>query len=97
MMLRVREQGDELHIEVDGLAGRQQRVLQALTECRRRTYGASELPAAMSGISVRAGADMMRIRLKSRAGLPLEATAIYQCLRQALLERSAPMSSQTAA
>jgi len=91
MMLRVRERGDEVHIDVDGVAGHQQRVLQALTECQRRAYGGQEeVPSALGGVSVRAGADMMRIRLKGSEGLRFEATAIYQCLREALLGRNLP-------
>jgi len=87
MMLRVRERGDEVHIEVNGLAGRQQRVLQAVTECRLRAGGARDLESAPADVNVRAGADMMRIRLKGREGLRFEASAIYQCLREVLVER----------
>lgn len=90
MMLRVRERGDVVFIDVDGVAGRQQRVLQALTECQRRVYGAIDSSSALAGINVRAGANMMRIRLTGREGLRLEATAIYQCLREALLKSSVP-------
>jgi hypothetical protein len=88
MRLRVREQGGEVHVEVDGVAGRQQRVLQALSECQRRAT-AGALPAAASDVNIRAGADRMRIRMKGRGGLSLEAEAIYQCLRTALLEHGA--------
>ncbi len=88
MRLRVRAQGDEVHVDVDGVAGRQQRVLQALTECQRRATGGA-LPSEASDVSIRAGADRMRIRMKGRGGVSLEAEAIYQCLREALLERSA--------
>jgi len=88
MRLRVRAQGDEVHVDVDGVAGRQQRVLQALTECQRRATGGA-LPSEASDVNIRAGADRMRIRMKGRGGVSLEAEAIYQCLREALLERSA--------
>ncbi len=87
MRLRVREQGDEVHVDVDGVAGRQQRVLQALSECQRRAAGSQV--SALSDVKIRAGANRMRIRMKGRDGLRLEASAIYQCLREALLERSA--------
>lgn len=87
MKLRVIEQGDEVHVDVDGVAGRQQRVLLALTECQRRA--GHPLPSALSDVTIRAGADMMRIRLKGRDGLRFEAAAIYQCLREALLDRRA--------
>ncbi len=93
MMLRVREQGDEVFIDLDGVAGRQQRVLQALTECQRRVYGAGDALTVLAGITVRAGADKMRIRLTGREGLRFEATAIYQCLRDALLNASVPAGS----
>lgn len=88
MRLRVRAQGDEVHVDVDGIAGRQQRVLQALTECQRRA-AAGAMPSATSDVNIRASADRMRIRMKGRGGVSLEAEAIYQCLREALLERSA--------
>lgn len=88
MLMCVRERGDEVHIELTGVAGRQQRVLKALSECRRDAGGADQ-PLDRADVSVRAGANDMRIRVKSRDGLRLEATAIYRCLRQALIERPA--------
>jgi len=87
MRLRVREQGDEVHVDVDGVAGRQQCVLLALSECQRRAAGSHV--SALSDVNIRAGANRMRIRIKGRDGLRLEASAIYQCLREALVERSA--------
>lgn len=85
MRLRVREQGSEVLVDVDGVAGRQHFVLQALSECQRRT---GVLHAStMSDVQIRAGANRMRIRLKGRDGLRFEAAAIYECLRDALLER----------
>ena len=89
MKLRVRERGDEVHVEVDGVAGRQQRVLEALTECRRRAGGECRLQSGMSDVAIRAGTDSMRIRFKGRAGLSFEAAVVYQCLREALVERQA--------
>jgi hypothetical protein len=93
MRLRVRELGDEVHVEVDGVAGRQQRVLAALNECQRLAGGAQASPAALGDVAIRAGADRMRIRLKGREGLSFEAATIYRCLRQALVERSAAAES----
>jgi hypothetical protein len=88
MMLRVREQGDELLIELTGVAGRQQRVLQALTECRQMRTAIDGV-ASPADVSVRAGASNMRIRLRSPSGPRLEAAAIYRCLRSALVEQPA--------
>jgi hypothetical protein len=95
MRLQVREQGDEVHIEVSGVAGRHQRVLQALTECSRGVSSASGEPSLHpEDVSVRAGANEIRIRLKGRGGLRFEALAIYRCLRHALIEeRVAPVSA----
>jgi hypothetical protein len=86
MQLRVRNQGDEVHVDVDGVAGRQQRVLQALNECQRLA-SCSPLTSALGDLSIRAGADRMRIRIRARDGLCLEASAIYRCLRDALIDR----------
>ena len=96
MLMRVREQGDEVHIELTGVAGRQQRVLQALTECQRTACGCSD-PESLNRaeINVRAGSNDMRIRLKGKDGLRFEAAAIYRCLRHALIER--PQSPSPAA
>jgi hypothetical protein len=88
MLMRVRERGDEVHIELTGVAGRQQRVLKALTECRRYAGGADE-PLDRADVSVRAGSNDMHIRLKGRNGVRFEAMTIYRCLRQALIERPA--------
>ncbi len=88
MRMQVREQGDEVHIELTGIAGRQQRVLQALNECQRNACGRDdERLTQRAEISVRAGANDMRIRVKGRDGLRFEATTIYQCLRYALIEQ----------
>lgn len=90
MMLRVRERGDEVHIDIDGLAGRQLRVLQALSECQRHACDHADVPSTLADVSVRAGANAMRIRLKGHDGLRFEATAIYRCLRDALMDRGLP-------
>jgi len=95
MKLRVRERGDEVHVDVDGVAGRQQRVLLALTECQR--LAGHPLPSGLSDVSIRAGADTMRIRLKGRDGLRFEAAAIYQCLREALIDRRSAQDPATPA
>jgi hypothetical protein len=87
MRLRVRELGDEVHVEVDGVAGRQQRVLAALNECQRLAGGSAATPVPPGDVAIRSGADRMRIRLKGRDGLNFEAEAIYRCLREALVER----------
>jgi hypothetical protein len=88
MQIRVREEGDEVHIELTGVAGRQQRVLQAINECQRNACGCpEERPLGRAEISVRAGANDMRIRLKGKDGLRFEAASIYRCLRHALIER----------
>jgi hypothetical protein len=91
MRLQVREQGDEVHIQVSGVAGRHQRVLQALTECSRGFCGLDGEPSLQpEDVSVRAGTDEIRIRLKGRGGLRFEPIAIYRCLRHALIEQRAP-------
>jgi hypothetical protein len=73
MMMRVRELGNEIHVELTGVAGRQQNVLRA--------------DSAQVAVSVRAGANAMHICLKGRDGRRFDAEAVYRCLRAALLER----------
>lgn len=100
MQLRVSERGDEVHIELHGVAGRQQRVLEALTECQRsacRCHEGEARPLAQAEVTVRAGANDMRIRLKGRDGLRFEAASVYRCLRHALIETPAAASSASAA
>ena len=100
MQMRVREQGDEVHIELIGVAGRQQRVLQALNECQRNACGCTDDQASLNRaeINVRAGASDMRIRLRGKDGLRFEAIAIYRCLRHALIESpQAPSATFVAA
>jgi hypothetical protein len=97
MQLRVCERGDEVHVELHGVAGRQQRILVALNECQRQACGCHEdQPLARAEVSVRAGANDMRIRLKGRDGLRFEAAAIYRCLRHALIETPAPLADAAA-
>ena len=87
MLMRVSESGDEVLIELTGVAGRQQRVLQALNACQRLASSADQgLAGSPAQVSVRAGANDMRIRLKGLNGVRFEAAAIYRCLRHALFE-----------
>ncbi len=96
MLMRVSEHGDEVHVELTGVAGRQQRVLQALAECQRVASAGDRLPAQASAhVSVRSGANDMRICLKDGDGMRFEAAAIYRCLRHALFERApAPLEAR---
>jgi hypothetical protein len=89
MLMRVSERGDEVHVELTGVAGRQQRVLQALNECQRLASGDQQTTGSNSQVSVRAGSNDMRICLKAGNGMRFEASAIYRCLRHALFETSA--------
>jgi len=84
MLMRVSERGDEVHVELTGVAGRQQRVLQALNECQ--SFAANPVSRATGRVTVRARAGDMRIRLKGENGVRFEALAIYGCLRRALYE-----------
>jgi hypothetical protein len=85
MKMQVSEQGDEVFIELLGVAGRHQRILQALMGGPiAQSAGAPSLTAA--DVSVRAGADEMHIRLKGRAGHYFEALSVYRHLRHALVE-----------
>jgi hypothetical protein len=82
MLMRVRERGDQVLIELTGIAGRQQSVLRALSQCREGSGRDAAISAA--NVSVRSSTNDMRISLQSQAGLPVETTRIYQCLREAL-------------
>jgi len=89
MRMQVSEQGDEVLIELFGVAGRHQRILQALTD----GHIALGTPPAdpkftAADVSVRAGADEMHIRLKSRGGHHFEALSVYHYLRHVLIERN---------
>lgn len=96
MLMRVREQGDEIHIELTGVAGRQQAVLRTLTECRRAAGGPEFDDRPVAEVSVRAGANDMRIRLRGGDGLRFEARSIYQALRRALFDTAAAPAEDTA-
>lgn len=96
MMMRVRERGDEVHVELTGVAGRQHRVLQALTDCQRSACGCVDGDMlAQASVWVRASANDMRIRLKGQNGLRFEASVIYRCLRHALIEQPRRLAQQT--
>ena len=88
MKMHVHEQGDEVHVELSGIAGRQQRVLEALTECQQLVCDCPDgAPVAKASVSVRAGSNDMRIKLKGQNGFRCEASVIYRCLRHALIEQ----------
>lgn len=86
MFMRVRERGDEIQIELTGVAGRHERILRAVFECRqsagRPLHAAGEI--CLPDVSVRARSNAMRISVRPRDGLHLEAASIYQSLRRAL-------------
>jgi len=87
MRMQVSEHDNEVLIELHGVAGRQQHILQMLTQGapgRPSVLGDTALDTTI--IAVRAGNDGMRIRLKRRDGGLLQAGNIYRFLRQALLE-----------
>jgi hypothetical protein len=87
MMMRVRELGNEIHVELTGVAGRQQNVLRAINHCQKTACGETSDDSAQVAVSVRAGANAMHICLKGRDGRRFDAEAVYRCLRAALLER----------
>ncbi len=98
MKMRVREVGDEVLIELTGVRGRQQRVLQAINDCQRSACGCtSDGSMSRANVNVRAGANDMRIRLKGQDGFRFEATAIYRCLRHALIEQQPPLPGNAVA
>ena len=88
MRMQVSEQGDEVFIELTGVAGRHQRILQVLTDGHIAAGADGNATTALSAtdVSVRAGADEMHIRLKGRAGHHFEALSIYHYLRHVLIE-----------
>jgi hypothetical protein len=93
MKMRVHEQGDEVHVELNGVAGRQQRVLEALAECQRLIGDCPDgAPVTKASVSVRSRANDMHIRLKGHNGFRCEASVIYRCLRQALIEQPRQLS-----
>lgn len=96
MQMRVREQGDEVHVELLGVAGRQQRILQALSECQRNSGAAvADTTLKPADIRLRVGTNDMRILLKGRDGRRFEAAAIYRCLRYALIEQPRTLPTST--
>jgi hypothetical protein len=90
MMMRVRELGNEIHVELTGVAGRQQTVLRAINHCQKAACGDNAADSAQVAVHVRAGTNAMHIRLKGRDGHRFDADAVYRCLRAALLDRSPP-------
>jgi len=89
MRMRVSEHGDEVLIELLGVAGRHQQILQALTEGPFAPNAApTHMRLAATDVSVRAGADEMHIRLRGCARHHFEALSIYHYLRHVLIERN---------
>ena len=93
MLMRVRENGDRVLIELTGIAGRQQSVLRALSDCRQCSD--DEGHVADAEVLVRSNANDMRISLRARPGLRVEPARIYRCLREALF--ATPSAGQPAA
>ena len=93
MRMQVSEKGEDVLIELRGVAGRHQSILQALTRGPLSSHpGGPELSAA--DVNVRAGTDEMIIRIRGRAGRHFEALAVYHYLRHVLIE--SPASARAA-
>jgi hypothetical protein len=88
MLMRVRENGDRILIELTGIAGRQQSVLRALSACREA--GADAEGMASAEVLVRSSANDMRISVRAKPGLRVEPMQIYRCLREALFAARSP-------
>jgi len=86
MRMQVSEHGDDVFIELSGVAGRHQRILQVLTD-GHLSHGNAAGALTATDVSVRAGADEMHIRIKGRAGHHFEALSVYRYLRHVLIER----------
>ena len=98
MRMRVHEHGNEVHVELHGVAGRQQRILQAINVCQRDACGCDgsridDAALNRTEVSVRAGSKDMWIKLRGRDGLRYDAAMVYRCLRQALIERTGGVSA----
>jgi hypothetical protein len=91
MRMKVTERGDEVLIELSGVAGRHQEILAALTDGRIAPHlQPGEAMSAPADVSVRAGADEMHIRLRRGASNRLQAMTVYHFLRHELIERESP-------
>jgi hypothetical protein len=84
MLMRVQQRGEEVHIELIGVTGRHERILQAVSACRQGAIGPTSSEAPWREISVRAQSDSIRICMRPRAGRRFEPAAVYQSLRHAL-------------
>lgn len=94
MLMRVRENGDRILIELTGIAGRQQSVLRALSACREADAHADGMAGAE--VLVRSSTNDMRISVRAKPGLHVEPMRIYHCLREALFaSRSADAPKRT--
>jgi hypothetical protein len=83
MFMRVRERGDEIQIELTGVAGRHEQILRAVFACRQSAVqpGATHL---LPQVSVKARSNAMRISLRAAHGGQMEPDTVYRSLRQAL-------------
>jgi hypothetical protein len=95
MRMQVCERQNEVRIELSRVAGRQDRVLAALTECQRSCTCTGGLGAAAAALSVRARSDAMQVRLRPPQGQQLDVGEIYRCLRRALIEGERPLAPIT--
>jgi hypothetical protein len=83
MLMRVCERGNEIQIELTGVAGRHEQVLRAVFACRQsvaRPGDAQPLPQ----VSVKTRSNAMRISLRWVQGGQMEPDTVYRSLRQAL-------------
>jgi hypothetical protein len=94
MLMRVQQRGEEIHIELTGVAGRHAYILQAVSACRESTHGPATADAPWHDISVRSQSAAMRICTRTRDGRRYEPATVYESLRQTRF--ATPRSAATA-
>jgi len=81
MRLAVRERGGEVHIELAGVEGRQQRIAGALARLLEDCGGGT----GVGPMRMRSGPNELHIRLRPLGDASVQPAAVYRCLREALV------------
>jgi len=82
VILHIDKQGELLNIRIEGLAGRQQDLLETIRRCRPSAWACPSGECRnIEAMNARAEGEAICLRLTPRPGTQLDASGIEECLR----------------
>ncbi|MBI2312783.1 MAG: hypothetical protein HYU77_09805 [Betaproteobacteria bacterium] len=85
MKFHIEKQGDGLRVHIEGVAGQEQALVEAIRQCRQSAWACPSGECVnIESIADRTEAGIVILTLSARPGVQLDASAIAECLRYTL-------------